>query len=114
MKGMFEKSAIANMIFVFGPIIFIPVIFLPFPLLLEFARNDFKSFIMLACGVLLIGFGLFAYSKIINFKKGNWISFGTKNMDKNQKILYFSGYGLMFFWVLCIAVLVTGISSKFI
>ena len=109
MKGMFEKSAIGNMIFVFGPFVLAPVISLLFLPLLAFVESNFRSFNVFTCGVLLIGFGLFSYSKIINFKKGSWISFGTRNMNKNQKILYFSGYGLMLFGVLCTAAIVSSI-----
>lgn len=73
------------------------IVLLVFPVLIVTVRNIIigkveNPFPFVIC---LIGFFLFLFSKLSLFRKGIWVSFGTKRMRENMGNLYRIGYWLM-------------------
>ncbi len=85
---MFKESALANFFMLLIPV------FSVFIGLIYFNPN---FYIML---FYVIGFILFFVAKCSQFKKGRWISFGSKEMGKPFKNLYVAGWGFMGFALL--------------
>ena len=81
---MNKQSALANMLIFLGP----PIMGMFATLLLAGS----KAFVM---SIFLIGFALMLVAKYSQFKKGKWVSFGSKSMKKPFKQLYWWGWGLM-------------------
>jgi hypothetical protein len=79
----FRKEAVTNLITGYGPLImalFISVV----------GTKPIWGLVLFVCGFLL-----FISAKVMNFRKGVWISFGSSSMQKGQRWIYRAGYALM-------------------
>ena len=81
---MNQRSAIINFLFLSAPF--------SIGLLATVILTNLQGawYILLTSSLVLISIG-----KISQFKKGRWISFGSKGMDKSKKKLYLSGWFLL-------------------
>lgn len=90
----FKNEAAMNLITGYGPLImalFISVV----------GTRPIWGLVLFACGFLL-----FFSAKVMNFRRGAWISFGSSSMQKGQRWVYRAGYALMilgFFGILAAA-----------
>ena len=81
---MNQKSAVINFLFLSAPI----SIGLLTTIVLTNPQSSWYG--LLVCSLVLICIG-----KISQFKKGIWVSFGSKGMDKLPRVLYLSGWFLL-------------------
>lgn len=99
---MFKTDAIINVIFMLSPII----LGLMFGMFLPMALSSPMEFTNLIFISFATGFSLLFVAKLSNFKNGIYFSFGTSTLKKQHKLLYLSGYGLMFLGLFMSAVFV--------
>lgn len=60
-----------------------------------FASDPFGSKIFAGIALLVVGFASFFKAKLRNLREGQLTSFGVKELNLNEKKLYFLGYFLM-------------------
>jgi hypothetical protein len=88
---MFKQNAIALTIIQLSPVVLGILAAIIFPSALHNPSEFGKVSAVIFAG----GFLLFLTAKILNFKKGIYWSFGSKEMTKYQRWSYKSGYALM-------------------
>ena len=84
MEIMFKKSALVTTIMLYSPII-----------LGIFGSLIATSPRFMVLSIYSVGLLLFLVAKVSNFRKGIWISFGSRGMSQNYRLLYRTGYAFI-------------------
>ena len=57
--------------------------------------DEYKLSGLYGIGLITVGFLFFLRAKVYVFKKGKFISFGTKHMSERISLIYYAGYFLI-------------------
>jgi hypothetical protein len=90
-RSYFYREAVGNMIFAYAPIV-MGLVMLIFG---NTAMRNPSRFGYISLFLFILGFVLFVIAKVINFKKGVLISFGSGSMSSRQRLTYRVGYVCM-------------------
>src|SRR5258705_11662650 len=93
---MFRREAIANLLFAFG----LPVLGLVMAIVIVNGGLHPIAATRAACTLYVVGFILFAKSKLALIMQGDLVSFGSGRMSPTNRRLYRVGYALMLLGVL--------------
>ena len=106
---MSQAHAIANLILAYGPFIMALLITAS----ISIASGSPTLFRILSLLVCAIGFCLFFVAKLSVFRQGIFVSFGSRQMTRRHRWMYWMGYSLIGIgWLLGIGAVLAGFLSR--